>query len=285
MTNPAVVQSKPMRVICVTGGKGGIGKTTISINLAIAFAKLKKKVLLFDADLGLANVDIRLGLSPEFTINDFLTGQCDLNQVCVTGPEGIQIIPSSSGIQGMAELNAAQSCELIRSFSGLVSDIDIMLIDMAPGISSQVIEFTHASQEILMVVCNDPASLMDSYAIIKILHQKYGRSRFGVIVNKVQDIKEGYAVFSKFQAAIHKFIHVNLEYIGHLPQDDFVGIAACEAVSVVDKYPHSQVAKSFMELCQGIEHWQQDNITEGGIQFFFERLIENRVVKDASCLA
>ena len=277
-------ETKPMRVICVTGGKGGIGKTTISINLAIAYAKMKKKVLLFDADMGLANVDIRLGLTPEKTINDFLSGTCDLNEVCISGPHGIKVIPAASGIQKMAELSAQESFELIRSFSSLTDEIDIMIIDMAPGISTQVIELTHASQDILMVVCNDPASLMDSYAIIKILHQKYGRDRFGVLVNKVRNLQEGYDVFTRFQGAIGKFIHVSMQYIGHLPQDDYVGIAACEGVSVVDKYPHAAVSTAIHNLCHGLSHWHE-NAVSGGIPFFFERLIQNRLdLKDKPCI-
>ncbi|MDR3476540.1 MAG: AAA family ATPase [Gammaproteobacteria bacterium] len=275
-----------MRVICVTGGKGGIGKTTISINLAIAYAKMKKKVLLFDADLSLANVDIRLGLTPNKNINDFLSGNCDLSEVCITGPHGIKVIPSSSGIQKMAELSAAESFELIRSFSSLTDDIDIMIIDMAPGISTQVIELTHASQDILIVVCNDPASLMDSYAIIKILHQKYGRDRFGVLVNKVKNLQEGYDVFTRFQDAIVKFINVSMHYIGHLPQDDYVSIAACEGVSIVDKFPHCEASIAFNHLCHGLNHWHEENSMSGGIQFFFERLIQNRLVpKDKPCIA
>jgi flagellar biosynthesis protein FlhG len=279
-------EGKAMRVICVTGGKGGIGKTTISINLAIAYAKMKKKVLLFDADLSLANVDIRLGLTPNRNINDFLSGECDLSEVCITGPHGIKVIPSSSGIQKMAELSAAESFELIRSFSSLTDDIDIMIIDMAPGISTQVIELTHASQDILIVVCNDPASLMDSYAIIKILHQKYGRDRFGVLVNKVRNLQEGYDVFTRFQDAIVKFINVSMHYIGHLPQDDYVGIAACEGVSVVDKFPKCEASLAFNNLCHGLNHWHEENSMSGGIQFFFERLIQNRIdVKDKQCIA
>lgn len=275
-----------MRVICVTGGKGGIGKTTISINLAIAYATLKQKVLLFDADLSLANVDIRLSLTPKKNIHDFLAGNCDLSEVCITGPHGIKVIPSSSGIQKMAELSSAESFELIRSFSSLTDAIDVMIIDMAPGISTQVIELTHASQDILMVVCNDPASLMDSYAIIKILHQKYGRDRFGVLVNKVKHMQEGFDVFSRFQAAINQFMPVNIQYIGHLPQDDYVGIAACEGVAIVDKFPQSPAAKAFMQLCHGLTHWQDENNVAGGIHFFFERLVQNRLtVKEKTCIA
>lgn len=270
----AIKDRKPMRVISVTGGKGGIGKTTLSVNLAIAYAKMRKNVLLFDADLGLANVDVILGLKPKKNLYDFLNGTCSLNDICITGPHGLKIIPAASGIQKMAELSLTQSAELIRSFSSLTQDIDVMLIDMASGISNQVIDFTHASQDILVVICNDPASLMDSYAVIKILHQKYGRQRFGVVVNKVANMQEGYDVFSKFQNVIAKFINVNMNYLGCVPNDDYIGMAARERISVVDRYPLSQAAIALNSLCHGINHWNEEDAVLGGIHFFFERLIQ-----------
>ena len=162
------VNKSPMRVLCVTGGKGGIGKTTISVNLALALAKKRKKVLLFDADLGLPNVDVRLGLTPDKNIQDVLDGTCDINEICMTGNHGLKIIPASSGVQKMVELSTFESAELIRSFSGLTDDLDVMIIDMAPGISTQVMDFTHASQDILIVICNDPESLMGVCIILVI---------------------------------------------------------------------------------------------------------------------
>lgn len=266
---------QPIRTISITGGKGGIGKTTLSINLAIAFAKMKKKVMLFDADFGLANIDIRLGLNPTKNIYDLISGKCELSEVCIKGPHGVTIIPASSGIQRMVELTSTESADLIRSFSSLVEEVDIMLIDTAPGISNQVLDITHASQDILIVICNDPASLMDSYTIIKLLHQKYARTGFGVIVNKVRHLQEGYDVFSKFQQAIAKFINVRMHYIGHVPQDDFITFSAHSRTAVVDQYPHSDAAIAFKDLCHGIDHWHEDHTLSGGIHFFFERLIQN----------
>lgn len=277
-------QLKPMRVISVTGGKGGIGKTTLSVNLGISYAKAGKNVLLFDADLGLANVDVILGLKPKQTLHDYMQGKCELKDICIKGPHGITIVPAASGIQKMAELSLSESMSLIHSFSTLTDDIDIMIIDMASGISNQVIDFTHASQDILVVICNDPASLMDSYAVIKILHQKYGRNRFGVIVNKVMGMQEGYNVFSKFQTVVSKFININMNYLGHVPNDDYIGIAARERMSVIDKYPLSPSAMALKSLCHGINHWQENEPVMGGIHFFFDRLIQiNSTTKDNLC--
>lgn len=267
------ITSKPIRIISITGGKGGIGKTTISINLAIAFAKARQKVLLFDADLGLANVDVLLGLHPEKNISDFLAGNCELKDVCVKGPHGIQIIPSCSGVEGSADLTPGESTELIRSFSSLEDEFDVMIVDMASGISKQVINFTQASQDVIVVICNDPSSLTDSYAVIKILHQTYGRHRFGVIVNKTKNKVEGFEVFSRFQDTVAKFIGVSLHYLGTVPNDDFISLSAKERVSVVDKFPNAEVTSAFKNICHSIEHWHDNDRMTGGIQFFFEKLI------------
>lgn len=271
-------KSQPMRVISVTGGKGGIGKSTISVNLAVAYAKMKKKVLLFDADLGLANVDVLLGLHPEKNIHDVISGDCSLSDVCIDGPHGLKIIPSASGIQRMADLTYAESVGLIQSFSTLTNDFDVMIVDMASGISDQVMGLTHASQDILVVICNDPSSLMDSYAVIKILHQKYSRSRFGIIVNKVRTSHEGFSIFSKFQQIVSRFINISMHFIGHVPNDDYVGFAARERVSIIDKFPQSHAALAITNLALGIDHWSDDTSLAGGIHFFFERLIRNQTM-------
>lgn len=276
-----------MRVVSVTGGKGGIGKTTISINLALAFARKKKKVLLFDADLGLANVDVMLGLKARKNLHDYLSGNCALEDVFLTGPYGLNIIPAASGIQKMADLSSAETMELIRSFSSLTNEIDVMIVDQASGISSQVMDFTHASQDIVVVICNEPASLMDSYAVIKILSMKYGRNRFGVIVNKARNLQEGYDVFARFQKAISAFISTSINYLGHIPLDDYIGMAARERAAVIDLFPQSDSAQAFMNLTHGISQWQEENTTvTGGIQFFLERLIQdNTIAREQLCKA
>jgi len=149
-----------------------------------------------------------------------------------------------------------------------------MLIDMASGISRQVINFTHAAQNILLVVCNDPSSLMDSYAVIKILHQQHGREKFGIVVNKVRNLKEGYSVFLKFQETVLRFMNIGIEYLGYIPNDDYIGMAARENVAVVDQFPLSPAAIAFNDLSRGINTWVQDTSVIGGIQYFFEQLVQ-----------
>lgn len=269
-----------MRVVAVTGGKGGIGKTTISVNLAVAYAKAGKKVLVFDADLGLANVDILLGMRPQKTIHDFLSGQCDMQDICMVGPYGMKIIPASSGMQGMVDLDSESAVRIIHGISSLTADIDMMLIDLASGISKQVLEFTHAAENILVVLCNDPTSLMDSFAVIKILSQQYGRKKFGILINKVKNIKEGYQVFSRFQEIVVRFMNVSLEYIGYVPEDDYITYAARENTSIVNRYPLAPASKAFNDLQKCIHEWAATMPVTGGIQYFFEkwvRLDSNKV--------
>ncbi len=262
-----------MRIISVTGGKGGIGKTTLAVNLAIRFARQNKKVLLFDTDLGLANVDVLLGLAPRRTVQDVLAGHCRLAEACVQGPHGLRIVPAASGIQAMAELAPGDAARLIHEFSTLTDEIDIMLIDTAAGISNQVMDFTHATQDVLVVLCNDPASLMDSYAVIKILYQKYGRKRFGVLVNKVKHAHEGFDVFGRFQQATARFLPVSMHYMGAIPQDDCIALAARERIPFVDSYHDSAAAKAIGQLCVALEGWSAEAPLQGGLQFFFERLV------------
>lgn len=276
-----IAQAKKMRIISITGGKGGIGKSTLSINLATAFAKANRKVLLFDADLGLANLDVLLGLHVKKNIHDVFAGDCSLNDICLTGPHGIRIIPAASGIQKMTALNCVESARLIKAFSSLSDNVDVMIVDLASGITRQVIDFTHASQDILIVLCNDPTSLADSYAVIKILHQQYARSRFGVIVNKVAHEQEGCTVFGKFQTVLNQFMNVTLNYLGCVPNDDYIKLAAQQHVAVLDKYPHALASIALQHVARGILNWNDSELAiNGGIHYFFERLIKSQAIEE-----
>lgn len=272
-----------MRVIAVTGGKGGIGKTTVSVNLAVAYAKAGRKVLIFDADLGLANVDILLGLRPKKTMNDFLEGHCDIQDVCITGPYGMKILPGASGIQSMVDLDSEKAARIIHGISSLTDHIDLMIIDLAAGISKQVLEFTHAAENIMVIVCNDPTSMLDSFAVIKILSQRYARKKFGILVNKVKDLKEAYQVYSRFQELVVRFLNVSLEYIGHVPADDYITFAARENAPIITAYPAAPASKAFHELQNCVHEWAATLPVSGGIQYFFEKLVKQDANEAEEC--
>ncbi len=269
-----------IKIIAVTGGKGGIGKTTISVNLAVSMAKAGKRVLLFDADLGLANVDVLLGLKPKLTINDVVEGRCSLDEVCLSGPYGIKIIPGASGIQSLTDMPRAHSVALIQSFESMAEKMDVMIIDTAAGISRQVIDFTNASQHIMLSLCNDPSSLMDSFAVIKILNQQYARRQFGIVVNKVKNMREGYQVFLRFQETVAKFMNVQIEYLGFIPRDDYIAIAARENASIVDRFGFAPAALAIQQISQGMNAWLDEKETHGGIQYFFESILHDTHAKE-----
>ncbi|WP_165474807.1 MinD/ParA family ATP-binding protein [Legionella nagasakiensis] len=266
--------NKSVRVISIAGGKGGVGKTTLSVNLAVALAKQGKKILLFDADLSLANVDLLLGIRATKTIHDVLAGTHTIRDICLTVAPGLKVIPSASGIQSLADLNPRQTSELIRSFSELDDEVDMMIVDIAAGISNQVIHLTNASQYIVIVLCNEPSSLTDAYAMMKILYQRHGRAQYGVVINKSANEKESQDVFLRFQNAATKFIDINIQYLGYIPHDDYIIFASREKKSVVNHYPHSKATAAFRQLSNTILSWHQDSLTFGGIQYFLERFVQ-----------
>ena len=268
-----------MHVIALTGGKGGIGKTTISINLAVMLAKTKR-VLLFDADLGLANVDVLLGLQAKKTLKNFIEQQCSIEDLFLQGPNQLKIIPGDSGTQLMSELSSSESTKMIQAFSSITETFDYMLVDLASGISSQVINFTQAAQTIMLIICNDPASLMDSYAVIKLLFKKYGRSKFGIIVNKVKNQGEAYHIYNSFQNVVSQFIDISLNYYGFIPHDDYISLATRAQMAVVEKYPLSPATQAFAELTLAIHALEKQHDITGGIQYFMEKMLFNPQATD-----
>ena len=207
---------RPVRVISVTGGKGGVGKSNVSLNLAIARGQLGQSVLLLDGDLGLANVDVLLGLRPVRNLSHVLDGKAALEDVVLVGPAGIRIIPAASGMHRMAALSRAEHAGLIRAFGDLGHGLDTMVIDTPAGLSESVIAFTNASQEIVVTVCDEPASLTDAYALIKVLHRDHGRDRFRIVSNRCPTPGEGQALFHPAGIAARQQIARPLEI--HLSQ-------------------------------------------------------------------
>jgi flagellar biosynthesis protein FlhG len=246
---------RPVKVIAVTSGKGGVGKTNVSVNLSLALSEIGKDVLLLDADLGLANVDVLLGLRPKHTLSDVIEGSRTLEEIILRGPGALKIIPASSGVQGMTELNTMEHAGLIRAFSELNHSIDVLVIDTAAGISDSVITFARAAQEVIVVVCDEPTSITDAYAMIKVLNKDYGICRFRVISNMVQGIQEGRELFNKIMAVTDKYLDVQLDFVGIVPYDEYLKKAVQKQRAVVDAYPRSKSALAFKSLSLKADKW------------------------------
>ena len=275
-------QSRLIKVIAVTGGKGGVGKTNITLNTAISMAKQGKRVMVLDADLGLANVDVMLGLRVEKNLSHVLSGECTLDEVLVTGPHGIKIAPATSGTQSMTELSPTEHAGLIRAFSELRSQIDVLIVDTAAGISDMVLSFSKASQDIMVVVCDEPTSLTDAYALIKILNREHGVFRFKIVANMVRDIREGQELFSKLSKVTGRFLDVALELVATVPFDENIRRAVRKQTAIVDAYPGSPAAMAITQLARKAITWPIPNQPGGHLEFFIEQLVSHKVAGSQS---
>lgn len=269
-----MVNSEPVRVVAITGGKGGVGKTNVSVNLAIAWSQMGRKVMLMDADLGLANIDVVLGLHPEYDLSHVMRGERTLDEVVVEGPGGISVVPASSGVQAMAELSEVEHAGLIRAFSDIGNDLDVLIIDTAAGISDTVISFSRAAQELLVVVCDEPASITDAYALIKLLNREYGIERFRILANMVRSAQDGVDLYNKICRVTDRYLDVMLMYTGSVPYDDQLRKAVKVQKPVVQAYPRSQVAQTFKNLAKKADAWPMPVGVDGHLQFFVERFIK-----------
>lgn len=263
----------PVQVIAVTSGKGGVGKTNVSVNLAVAMADQGRRVMLLDADLGLANVDVMLGLHPRFNLSHVMKGECSLDEIIADGPHGVRIVPASSGIKDMAEMSPAEHAGLVRAFSEVDGDIDTLIVDTAAGISDSVISFSRACQEVVVVVCDEPASITDAYALIKLLSREYGQHRFRVLANMTHSPSEGKELFTKITRVTDRFLEVTLDYMGAVPHDPYVRKAVQRQRAVVDAYPACKAAQAFKQLARVADKWPRTKSADGRLQFFFERLL------------
>ena len=262
----------PIQVVAVTGGKGGVGKTNVSVNLGVAMSQLGRRVTLLDADLGLANVDVLLGLKPRRNLKDVLDGSCSLRDVLVEGPKGMRVVPAASGLQEMVQLGPHEHAGLIGAFSEIAHQMDVLIIDTAAGISNEVVSFLCAAQEVLLVVCNEPTSITDAYALIKVLNQRYGLERVRVVANMVRSDEDGDAVYAKLLNVTDRFLDISLLYAGSIHYDDHLKRAVQKQRSVVELYPTSQVSRDFVRLAGLVDGWPIPAIASGHLEFFVERL-------------
>ncbi|EGG94183.1 Flagellar synthesis regulator FleN [gamma proteobacterium IMCC1989] len=274
--------SHPVQVIAVTGGKGGVGKSNVSVNLSLALAALNRRVVLMDADLGLANIDILLGIRADKTIADVLSGECDLRDILIRGPGGIRIVPAASGVQHMASLNAQQHGAMIQAFSDLGNQLDVLVIDTAAGISDTVVSFVRAAQEVLVVVCDEPSSITDAYALIKLLNKEYGLVRFRVVANMVGNPKEGHHLFLKLSGVCERFLDVTMQYVGAVPFDENVRKAVQKQKPVIEMFPQTKASQAYRQLANKVNDWPVSSSPRGHLEFFVENLLASSMASQAN---
>ena len=270
--------AQPVQVIAVTGGKGGVGKTSVSVNLATAMAA-RKRVVLLDGDLGLANADVFLGLSPRYTLAHVISGERTLDEVLIEAPQGFQVVPAASGAADLACMGAAEHLGLVRAFSSLAAQVEVLIIDTAAGIAQGVLQFAQAAQQVLVVICDEPASLTDGYALIKVLSRNHGVGRFRVLANRVRSPGAGRELFERFERVTTRFLDVVLEFAGEIPEDDYLHRSVREQRPVCDAYPASGAARAFKKLADAADKWPVPSGPRGNIEFFVERLVQRGPAK------
>ncbi|MGV3592166.1 MAG: MinD/ParA family protein [Gammaproteobacteria bacterium] len=260
-----------VRVIAVSSGKGGVGKTNVSVNLALALAQEGQQVLLMDADLGMANVDVMLNIRPQYDLYHVITGQKTLDEVIIQGPLGVGIIPAASGVGRMADLSPHEHAGLIAAFDEIAHRVDTLVVDTAAGISDSVVSFSRAAQEIIVVVCDEPASITDAYALIKVLSLEHGIRRFQILANMVSDAEHGRRLYARLANVAGSFLDVSLGYVGAIPLDDRLKQAVRQQSPVLLSFPHSASGVAFQQLGKRIKGLPRLPAASGHLGFFIER--------------
>ena len=261
------------RVIAVTSGKGGVGKTNLVGNMAVALSQKGHRVVIIDADVGLANIDIIFNLRPEFNIRHVISAEKTLRQVMVESGHGIKILPGGSGFADLTQLNEGEKLTLLSEFETLADMADIILVDTGAGISSNVLYFNAASDECAVVATPEPTSITDAYAMMKVMSQEYGTRYFKLIVNMAQDREEAKRVFASLSNALDKFLkNVVLEYLGHIPFDRNVQKAVQKRSLVMDRNFDSHAARAVDQIGRTLENSRRQN--GGNLSFFMDRVFK-----------
>lgn len=247
-----IKQKTTARVLTVTSGKGGVGKSNIAINLGIRFMQMGLKVILFDADFGLANIEVMFGAIPKYNLKDVIEGRKKLNEILTEGPDGIRFISGGSGVEGLANLSRIQLSNLLRGMSELDEMADIIIVDTGAGISDSVLEFVASAGEVLLVTTPEPTSLTDSYSLLKALCNYSGFSKenteIKVIANKVSSIVEGKNLHTKLNMVTEKFLDLSVGFLGAIPTDDHVTKAVMKQSPLSISYPNAKSAKAIERL-------------------------------------
>jgi flagellar biosynthesis protein FlhG len=279
---PGSVLPKPIlrcpQVISVTSGKGGVGKTNVVANLGLALARQGKQVLIMDADLGLANIDVLLGLTSRYTIEHLLRREKGFADILIKGPSGMTIMPAGSGVLELVDLNESQKIFLLNEFDQIADTFDILLIDTGAGISSNVLYFNMAAPESIIIATPEPTSITDAYAVIKVLSNKFRKKRFMILINLASGAHEAREVFKKINMVVDRFLgSLSLDYLGFIPLDENIPKAVKLQKAVLEVFPRTPFSKSITELAQTISERPMIQTGSGNVQFFWKQLLQYHV--------
>lgn len=271
---PVLRKQRGVRVVSVTSGKGGVGKSNVVVNLAIALANEGERVLVMDADVGLGNIDILLGMRPVQNLDAVFSGTRRLSEVIMTGPGGIRIVPAGSGGDRRPTLTQRERLLLMDELDTLDEEFDVLIIDTESGISDNVTYFNAAAQEIVVVLSPEPTSLADVYSLIKVLATRHGERSFRVLANMVRDDEEGLDTFKRLSQVVSRFLDVSLDYFGCIVRDDRLVDAVRRQKAVVELHPRSAAAHCFARLARTLKESPTSQPVKGNIQFLFRRYFE-----------
>lgn len=261
------------RVYAITSGKGGVGKTAVVANTAVSLAKIGKSVLILDADLGLANIDVVFGLAPPYNLNHFFNGENELEEILVEGPFGIKILPAGSGIQNFTRLDAHQKMKLLDGLDSMHNNFDFVLIDTEAGISENVTYFNTAAQEILVVTTPDPTAITDAYALMKLLSTQYHEKHFNLVVNQIHSEEEALDVYRKLTMVSNRYLDISIDYLGSIPEDRQMIESIRKQQVIVERYPSSDISCAFTKLAARISSEKAPTEPKGNLQFFWKKLL------------
>lgn len=273
---PDLAIIKKMRSIAVTGGKGGVGKTNFSVNVALELGALGNSVTLLDADFGLANADLLCGVTPKYHLGHVITGSKELKEIAIEIGENVLLLPGGSGIEELANVSFAKNVELVRKLQKFEETADFLVIDTAAGIGESVSSVLLAATEIVVVTTPEPTAVVDAYATIKIIFKQSPDKKISLVVNNVSGIGEAEQVFKQLNTAAHRFLAHKIEFLGSIPRDTLVSEAVCDQIPVVKHSPETPASRAIRLIARQLQKQSQNDLTNQiKAQSFWHLLSEN----------